>query len=552
MDHLSIQNIGVSGFEQGTYGARIYNDHDLLFEYLSMPVMARIAIEFGVFSGGTVSNYEFSHVDISNCSWGIGGGPGTSTIIANLSIHDSNFHDFGPQLYNGVHGDPVYLFAAAPSGFSSPQIYNNQVYGAMIESSSNSWYFSVGPLTGTTNIYNNSMTYNNVGGSAVSSFFSVSGLAGSPGNVNIFNNSANRPDGTYVGNFIQASNLNTLTIENNIVTGGASNILILGPITNFTSDYNNWYLTPSNGYVAFYSNFASWQASGPLATVAPHAGSLGSGYVNGDTVSVSYGYGATATLTVSGGVVTGATLVTPGFGYPGGNLPTTGGSGTGLRLDTTATAAGYDAHSYNANPDFTSASNLALTAGAPGINSGTNAPSSIFNTDILGNGRPASTNFCMGAYEYGSTLNTPPTFFGFSTTFPAATSGYGTTGTICARWNDAVSITGGPLQVVLNNGKTLNLPNVTSSLTACTPHTIGFGETVSGLQVSSVNQNGATVSDSQGNQSNYTSLGNNLPAGINISTSKTVDTSLACAAGANKCNATIGTCSGCAMSIGGP
>lgn len=78
-------------------------------------------------------------------------------------------------------------------------------------------------------------------------------------------------------------------------------------------------------------------------------------------------------------------------------------------------ALGYDTHGYNVNPNFVSiganVSNFLVQTGSQAINNGIDlgAP---YNTDILGNIRPTSGAWDIGAYEYkdGSVVtdNTPP------------------------------------------------------------------------------------------------------------------------------------------------
>jgi hypothetical protein len=72
-------------------------------------------------------------------------------------------------------------------------------------------------------------------------------------------------------------------------------------------------------------------------------------------------------------------------------------------------SSGHDTHSIVADPLYVNASayNFAIQSGSPAIGATPQNFSSLFTTDIAGKGRPATGNWTMGAYLYGSGSVTP-------------------------------------------------------------------------------------------------------------------------------------------------
>ena len=116
----------------------------------------------------------------------------------------------------------------------------------------------------------------------------------------------------------QASSTATLGLER-ILDGG------------FTSDPSStWTLGSGWTWDSVNSRISYSGSGGPIALLNIDSG--GSGYTNGDTITISGGSGdATYTATVSSGKVTNLTQVSPGTTYTTGTgVSTTGGTGSGL------------------------------------------------------------------------------------------------------------------------------------------------------------------------------------------------------------------------------
>jgi hypothetical protein len=74
--------------------------------------------------------------------------------------------------------------------------------------------------------------------------------------------------------------------------------------------------------------------AGSVATINLTGANGGTGYTNGDVLTITGGtVNATATATVTGGVVTAVTLTTKGYGHTTGVKATTGGTGTGCTIN---------------------------------------------------------------------------------------------------------------------------------------------------------------------------------------------------------------------------
>lgn len=248
LDNLTLQNLGIAGTNQDNYAIFLFGVQGIHIENMTLHVRSRIAIEISNTTGTVLSDYEFKNNDISDCSWGIGGGSGGHTPMKKVLIHDNRFHDFHSQLANEAHGDGIYLFGVL-SDFSAYMdqvyIYNNWFYGDFSKSDAtvtgmNSFIWVQSPQ-GSAYIYNNHLTYS--AGGASTAFMAggvFTGFTGK-GSVYIYNNS-------YVGDeksnrFLNASNLTNLVVENNISIGGknAYTIEAYGPVSSFTSDYNDFY-----------------------------------------------------------------------------------------------------------------------------------------------------------------------------------------------------------------------------------------------------------------------------------------------------------------------
>lgn len=86
----------------------------------------------------------------------------------------------------------------------------------------------------------------------------------------------------------------------------------------------------------------------------------------------------------------------------GGVIGTAGNPQNWYRTLSTWQAAGYDIHGKSANPLFvnaiTSPYNLSLQTSSPALSAGLNLGSN-YSTDLMGNVRPVTGNWAMGAYE---------------------------------------------------------------------------------------------------------------------------------------------------------
>ena len=413
MDNLCVTNIGVAGTNQGNYVVAITDAHDLIFENMTMVPNSRIGFQITIGTLNTVGNYEFASNDISACSWGIGGGPGGGTVLTNFSIHDNIVHDFHSQLDNSVHGDGFYIFgdASPANDVDNFRIYNNRFYGDFTDqtgaASMSAFIWPSATQHGSCYVYNNAMTYTRTNSNGTASAISLSGAA--TGKFYCFNNSF-YGDGNSLFD-LEVSGMTNLMVLNNIMVGSHACFLVGPPLTLLQSDFNDWF-----GYsaaFAFNSDYASWLICGPIATMTVNQ--PGTGYTVGSVITSgngNYGFGALATVTstnVSGGV-TGLSLTAGGLGYKANWPPyTTSISGTGngdLTVNTTVTAAGYDAHSLTGNPLFTSVTDLHPQTNSAALGSGTNLTAfatahglTALLTDLDGNARPSSGGWTIGAYE---------------------------------------------------------------------------------------------------------------------------------------------------------
>lgn len=413
LDNLTVQNIGVSGKNQGNYAIKLSNCHDILVENMNLPVMSRVAILLVIASGTTVGNYEFVSNNISDCSWGIAGGPGAGTVMTNVLIHNNSFHDFYSQMDNYVHGDGVYLFSAVPNEdtyMDNVQIYNNVVYGNFASGDGTAgmsqFFWASAQMQGSAYIYNNVMTYSG-GGTACAIGGSASSVAnGSKGSVYVLNNTFYGD--AKAGKFFSGAGLGNVVILNNVYYGGYGCYYFGAPLINLTSDYNDFngsFLTAST--FAFVTSYSAAKRSGSIASVS--VTTPGTGYTVGSKVAPKYGIGGVlqvSSINSSGGV-TGLSVVQGGFGYTGWPNSTTllSGNGSGLTLTYSVTPSGLETHGITNDPLFLSANNLRLQAGSAAIGAGKNlttfaiAHGLRLTNDPDGNPRPATGAWDMGAYQ---------------------------------------------------------------------------------------------------------------------------------------------------------
>jgi hypothetical protein len=415
LDGLTLQNIGVPGVNQGNYAIKL-TGHDLTVQNMALHVESRIALMLSAAAGGAVGNYTLCSNDISECSWGIGGGPEAGTVMTNVLIHDNVLHDFHDQMVIGVHGDGVYIYSHTTNlntYCDNLRIYNNFTYGDFSKSDSSTaamsaFFWASAQMQGSAYIYNNVMTYTQNGASigfAIGGNGSAVACAGSLGSVYVFNNSYYADAHSYY--FVDAGGLSNLVVMNNIFVGGSAAYSLTQYINNFASDYNDFY--GWKGGIAFNLTYQQFKSSGPIAAISVN--NPGSNYTVGSIITAAYGLGALATVTSTNaaGGATGLNLMTGGFGYVAnwpGMTALKAGSGGGLTVGSTVpTPSGFEMHGSTNNPLFVSASDLHLQPGSPAIGAGTNL-SYLFVTDKDGNPRSAGGNWDVGAYV-GQTAPAP-------------------------------------------------------------------------------------------------------------------------------------------------
>lgn len=245
LDGLRIQNIGVSpsenggtGLNQGNYAIDVNGtNHDILIENMILPVESRVAILIAL-SSGTYANFEFKNNDISACSWGIAGG---GAIMTGFSAHDNAFHDFFDQMANAVHGDGIYIFGDITGYTIDAVAYNNRGYGNFGPSDTSgagmSEFIWLAASYGNTYIYNNVFSESDTNGSAGILHCDGPDTTHRP-SCFFFNNSIEIGPGFYG---IRANWAGTVTVKNNIVTGGAQAIAMaqFDPIGTLISNYDD-------------------------------------------------------------------------------------------------------------------------------------------------------------------------------------------------------------------------------------------------------------------------------------------------------------------------
>lgn len=338
MDSLQVQNIGVSGTNQGNY-ALVFEGSNLTVENMVLPVMSRIAIYYRP-ANGTFSNITFSGNNISACSWGIAiSTAAPNTVISGVYIHDNIFHDFHPQIASGAHADGIFTYGSglttdATQYATNEYIYNNSFYGDFSRSDSSAagmtafMYFS--QTGGPVYIYNNHGTDSEATSGYV---FEFNYMDIYPNRKDyLYNNSfsmdtaAGGWEGFIAGGYGSTGPAPSITVENNIYTGGES--------AYYTSDPKT-----SAGLVSNYNDFYGWA----LNQFANLKGTIG---------SVTYG---------------------------------------------TFKSVGYEARGLNASPQFVSSTDLQLLPQSPAISAGIDL-SPVFSTDAEGKPRPRSGPWSMGAY----------------------------------------------------------------------------------------------------------------------------------------------------------
>jgi len=315
-------------------------------------------------SGGVSSAHVYIHNNqITNAGRGVIYGR-LGSVLNDVEVYGNKWQGAGANsAFGGFHldglmiGCPVSCVSGGPATVTNIKFYDNYFYGLWPLSTAQ--YFTSG-WTQNTTIYNNVFAIENTScpsGACLSpGFISTYGY---DSNFAIYNNtfSSDSVPGTGAGTGAIAFNntSGTLIVEGNIFSGTAVDIASINPSSYFSSiaiDYNlhNPSQTGLPGYPAGYWAVFGWSGIGNFActsqsTCASHG--VESHGVGSSTYSSSY----------------------PGFvAIPNG----TTGSG-----------------------------NFRLQAGSPAINAFPTAaaPTSIFNTDILGVSRPQGSAWNMGAYE---------------------------------------------------------------------------------------------------------------------------------------------------------
>lgn len=244
-DNLQVQNIGVSGTNQGNYGIEFWNGHDITVQNMRLAEMARAALLFEAETGTTLSNITLVGNDISDCSWGIGiGAASANTIYDNVIIRGNVFHDFHSQIANAVHADGVMLFSAGTSNqyVGNVQFYDNEMYGdwSQIDTSAAgvSALFLCSSCGNAVTIYNN---YGTVSATTGGYVILLSEQYNPQGPITVYNNSFSMNSNWY--GFIRGAYVSSLTVKNNIYTGGTT-VYYFGDATTtqgLVSDYNDFY-----------------------------------------------------------------------------------------------------------------------------------------------------------------------------------------------------------------------------------------------------------------------------------------------------------------------
>jgi hypothetical protein len=362
-DNFLWQNFGIPGLNQGNIILAFTNDHDWLVENMTFHPNAREAVHYGNTTGTTLGNLEVKNSDFSNVSWGIyaADGVGSSSAIVGVRIHHNSFHDFHSQMANAVHGDAIFLSANMNGASSYPfvpnqyldqiYVYDNQFYGDFScdnDSGNCSGDSRAGmsdlviaewSVNGSCWFYNNTIAYDTsswAGGSnGAPKQLIVAGEENGPflaaSEFYFYNNSVN-VDST-CNDIFQVRGAGTVFLDNNVGVGCQYPLALgsgpNGVLLNLSaSDYNDWYgwAQGASGHFAAvntnFSTYAQFKTLGPVTSIVPSSGSMGTGYVVGDWVSTDSGigslraFGVTAEVTAvsPGGGVTGLSLVSGGFG----------------------------------------------------------------------------------------------------------------------------------------------------------------------------------------------------------------------------------------------